>query len=148
MVAGSVGVLFAIGFSIIDLPLAIMFGLFVGLLNMIPYLQLIALVPAFFLAMVLSVETGQSLLVTCGLTALVFAVVQAIQDGFLVPKIMGKIMGMTPAILLLSLSVWGKLLGLLGLLIALPMTVLAHAYYKRYVIGVPSEPPPDQKENA
>lgn len=148
IIAGSVGILFAIGFSLIDLPLAIIFGLFVGLLNMIPYLQLIALVPAFFLALVLSVETGDSLLVTCGLTALVFAVVQTIQDGILVPKIMGRIMGMTPAVLLLSLSVWGKLLGLLGLLIALPMTVLGYAYYRRFVIGVADSPPVEESESA
>ena len=67
----------------------------------------------------------------CGLTILVFAVVQAIQDSFLVPRIMGRVTGLSPAVILLSLSVWGKLLGLLGLLIALPMTCLLIAYYRR-----------------
>ena len=51
----------------------------------------------------------------------------------LVPKIMGKAMGLNPAILLLSLSVWGSLLGFLGLIIALPLTTLLIAYYQRYV---------------
>lgn len=138
IIAGCVGVLFAIGFSLVGLPMAIVFGLFVGLLNMVPYLQLIAIIPAFFLCLVHSVETGASLPAVCGYTALVFLVVQAIQDGLLVPRIMGRIMGLTPAVLLLSLSVWGKLLGLLGLLIALPMTVLVYAYYRRFVIGAES----------
>jgi predicted PurR-regulated permease PerM len=48
---------------------------------------------------------------------------------------MGKIMNLSPAIILLSLSVWGYLFGIIGLIIALPMTTLAVAYYKRYIIG-------------
>ena len=42
-------------------------------------------------------------------------------------------MGLNPAILLLSLSVWGALLGFIGLIIALPLTTLLIAYYQRYV---------------
>ena len=49
------------------------------------------------------------------------------------PKVMGKAMGLNPAILLLSLSVWGALLGFLGLIIALPLTTLIIAYWQRYV---------------
>ena len=46
---------------------------------------------------------------------------------------MGKAMGLNPAILLLSLSVWGALLGFIGLIIALPLTTLIIAYWQRYV---------------
>ena len=42
-------------------------------------------------------------------------------------------MNLNPAILLLSLSVWGALLGFIGLIIALPLTTLIIAYWKRYV---------------
>ena len=59
---------------------------------------------------------------------------QCIQDLFLTPKIMGKAMGLNPALILLSLSVWGSLLGFIGLIIALPLTTLLLAYYDRYVI--------------
>ncbi|MDE7408357.1 MAG: AI-2E family transporter, partial [Muribaculaceae bacterium] len=65
----------------------------------------------------------------------VYIVVQAIQDLVLTPKIMGKAMGLNPAIILLSLSVWGSLLGLLGMILALPMTTLLLSYYERYVIN-------------
>ena len=68
------------------------------------------------------------------LTGLVFAVVQIIQDAVLVPKIMGRVTGLSPAMILLSLSVWGKLLGVFGLLIALPMTCLLLAYYRRFLV--------------
>ena len=46
---------------------------------------------------------------------------------------MGKAMGLNPAILLLSLSVWGALLGFIGLIVALPLTTLLIAYYQRYI---------------
>lgn len=132
-VASIVGILFAIGFWLIDLPMAISLGLFIGLLNMVPYLQIVGLIPAFLLALVHAVETGSSFWVTLGLTGLVFVVVQIIQDTVLVPKIMGRVTGLSPAMILLSLSIWGKLLGFFGLLIALPMTCLLLAYYRRFL---------------
>jgi predicted PurR-regulated permease PerM len=132
-VAAICGVLFALGFFLIGLPMGILLGLFVGLLNMVPYLQTIGLIPAVLLALVHAVETAVNPWLVLGLTGLVFAVVQAIQDGFLVPKIMGKVTGLNPAMILLSLSVWGKLLGLLGLIIALPMTYLILVYYRRFL---------------
>lgn len=127
------GILFAIGFTLIGLPLGILLGLFIGLLNMVPYLQLIGLIPAILLALFHSLETGISIWVVLGLTGVVFAVVQVIQDGILTPKIMGKVTGMNPAMIMLSLSIWGKLLGFLGLIIALPMTCLLLAYYRRFL---------------
>ena len=133
LVALVVGVLFSIGFSMIGLPLAILLGMFIGLLNMVPYLQTIGFIPAFFLAGVHALETGIGFWTVLGLVVLIFCVVQAFQDAVLVPRIMGKVMGLSPAMILLSLSVWGKLLGLLGLLIALPVTCLLLAYYKRYL---------------
>jgi len=137
LVASIVGVLLAIGFWLIELPMGILLGLFIGLLNMVPYLQIIGLIPAFLLALVHGLETGGSIWLAMGLTGLVFVVVQAIQDGILVPKIMGRITSLSPAIILLSLSIWGKLLGILGLIIALPMTCLLLAYYRRFLTATP-----------
>ena len=132
-VASIVGILFAVGFWLIDLPMGILLGLLIGILNMVPYLQIIGLIPAFLLALVHAVETGSSFWVALGLTGSVFVVVQTIQDTVLVPKIMGRVTGFSPAIILLSLSIWGKLLGFFGLLIALPMTCLLLAYYRRFL---------------
>jgi len=132
-VASIVGVLFAIGFALIRLPMGIVLGLFVGLLNMVPYLQIIGFFPAVLLAFLHAVVTGGSVWVSMGLTLLVFAVVQTIQDTILVPRIMGKVTGLSPAMILLSLSIWGTLFGFFGLLIALPMTCLLLAYYQRFL---------------
>jgi predicted PurR-regulated permease PerM len=130
LIALTVGVLFAIGFRIIDLPMAIGLGLFIGLLNMIPYLQIVGIIPAAFLAVVSALQQGNSIPLALVATLSVFAVVQMIQDGFLVPKIMGNITGLSPVMVLLSISVWGELLGFLGLVIAIPFTCLFLAYYQ------------------
>lgn len=137
LVALCVGILFSIGFLIIGFPLAIGLGLFIGLLNMVPYLQIVGFIPTLLLAIVKSAETGQNFWVVLALALVVFAVVQTLQDTILVPKIMGNVTGLNSAIILLSLSVWGSLLGVLGMVIALPMTSLLLNYYQRYVLRPP-----------
>ena len=139
LVAFLVGVLFSIGFLIIDFPMAIGLGLFIGLLNMVPYAQTLGFIPAIILALLKSNDTGQNFWFILLMAVVVFCVVQAIQDLFLVPKIMGKAMGLKPAIILLALSVWGSLLGIIGFIIALPMTTLGWAYYQRFVLKEPVE---------
>lgn len=133
VVAFCVGILFSIGFLIIDFPLAIGLGLFIGLLNMVPYLQIIGFVPTILLALLKAADTGDNFWWILGSALLVFCIVQLIQDTFLVPKIMGKITGLNPAIILLSLSIWGSLMGMLGMIIALPCTTLLLSYYQKYI---------------
>lgn len=134
-VALCVGILFSIGFLIIDFPMAIGFGLFIGVLNLVPYLQVIAVLPTILLAMLKAADTGGNFWLILLAAMIVFAVVQTIQDGFIVPRVMGKITGLNPAIILLSLSIWGSLLGMLGMIIALPLTTLMLSYYQRFIIN-------------
>lgn len=135
LVALCVGILFSIGFLIIDFPLAIGLGLFIGALNMVPYLQIIGFVPTIMLAILKTADTGDNFWIIIASATAVFIVVQIIQDGYLVPRIMGKITGLNPAIILLSLSIWGSLMGMLGMIIALPLTTLMLSYYQRYIIN-------------
>ena len=134
-VASIVGVLFAVGFEIIGLPLGILIGLFIGVLNMVPYLQTIGIIPCVILGVLQAAETGRSIWLIFALIGIVFVVVQLIQDMFLTPKIMGDVTGLHPAIILLALSIWGSLLGIVGMIIALPLTTLMISYYKRFIIG-------------
>lgn len=120
VIASIVGVLFAIGFLIIGLPMGVVLGLFIGLLNMVPYLQLISLPVTAVLCIVCTASTGVDFWVIFWESMAVYIVVQCIQDLFLTPRIMGKAMGLNPAIILLSLSIWGSLLGFMGLIVALP----------------------------
>lgn len=153
LIAFCVGILFAVGFKIISFPMGITLGLFMGFLNLVPYLQTIGIIPMIILALLKAMETGQNFWVILGLAILVLVVVQVVQDLFLTPKIMGRAMGLNPAIILLSLSIWGTLLGFIGLIVALPLTTLCLSYYKRFILMeknelpiVPLEEKPEKKE--
>lgn len=135
LVALIVGVLSSIGFYIIDYPLAIGLGLFIGILTMIPYMKVIALFPALILGLLKAANTGQNAWIILASAIIVFAIIQIIEDTIIVPKIMGRITGLNPAIILLSLSIWGSLLGILGMIIALPTTTLILSYYQRFIIN-------------
>jgi len=132
-VAFCMGVMFCVGFTIMDFPMAISLGIIIGILDLVPYLHTFALIPTAFLAMLKAADTGQSFWLIFGMAVGLFIVVQVISDMVVTPKIMGKAMGLNPAILLLSLSVWGALLGFIGLIVALPLTTLIIAYWKRYI---------------
>ncbi len=140
VIAAIVGVMFATGFSLIGLRMGIVLGLFVGLLNMVPYLQTIGAIPAAMLAVLHAVETHSSVVWSLLLVAIVFAVVQTVQDAILTPRIMGKATGLRPAVILLGVFVWGKLLGFLGVVTAIPLTCLGLAYYKRIVLKMKNAP--------
>ncbi|MBO5817183.1 MAG: AI-2E family transporter [Paludibacteraceae bacterium] len=144
LVASIVGVLFAIGFQIIGLPMGIGIGLMIGVLNLVPYMQALGIPPCILLALIQSSETGRPIWLTLLCLAAVFIIVQLIQDLILVPKIMGNVTGMGPAWILLSLSIWGSLLGVVGMIIALPLTSLLVSYYKRFVLNIIEDTPPEK----
>ena len=139
LIALCVGILFALGFQIIGLPMGIAMGLIVGVLNLIPYMQALGIPPCIFLGLIQSFETGRPIWVVMLSIAVVFIIVQSIQDLLLTPKIMGNVTGMGPAAILLCLSIWGALLGVVGMIIALPLTTLLVSYYKRFVLHLPEE---------
>lgn len=132
-VAACMGVMFCVGFSLLDFPMAIGLGILIGIMDLVPYLHTFALIPTAFLAMLKAADTGQNFWVIFVLAVGLFAVVQIITDMIVTPKIMGKAMGLNPAVLLLSLSVWGTILGFIGLIVALPLTTIIIAYWQRYV---------------
>ncbi len=146
-VALCVGVLFAIGFAIIGMPMGIAMGLIIGVLNLVPYMQALGIPPCILLCLVQSAQTGQPVWLTLLLAAIVFIVVQTTQDMFLTPKIMGKVTGLGPAAILLSLSIWGALMGVIGMIIALPFTSLIVSCYRHYVLHEPFASQKTREEN-
>lgn len=139
LVAACCGILFAVGFKIVGVRMAVLVGLSIGMLNMVPYLQTVGLVPAILLALLKAFESSSSPLVPIVGVLLVFVVVQLIQDALLVPKIMGQATGLKPWVIMLSIFVWGKLLGFLGLVLAIPLSCLGLAYYRRFILEAPDE---------
>jgi predicted PurR-regulated permease PerM len=114
------GVLFAIGFTVIGLKFGLVIGLALGVMNIVPYLGtilgfIITIPLAFF-----QPEGGWQLV---GLLILVNAVVQAVEGWFLTPKIMGKQTGLHPAVIIFAVFFWGTAFGgVLGMLLAVPLT--------------------------
>lgn len=134
LVAFCVGVLCAIGFFITGFPMPLMLGLLIGVLNLIPYMQMLAFIPMTLLAALNAAETGSNFWIIMATGVAVVCVAQIIEDFLLVPKIMGKVTGMNPVIILLSLSVWGSLMGISGMIIALPLTTILLSYYERFIL--------------
>lgn len=132
--------MFSIGFYMIDFPIPIGLGCLIGVISFVPYLQVIGFLPAALLALLKSAETGDNFMFQLFLVLVVYIVVQILQDTIFTPHIMGRIMGLPPAMILLTLSVWGSIFGIIGLILALPITTLCIAYYRRYVIGDDPDP--------
>lgn len=147
LISCCVAVVYCTGFWLAGLPLAVLLGLGTAVLFMIPYCQYISLIPVTLLCLVSSAGGGSDFWTMWWECIATFAAVQVIGDLVLTPRIMGKAMGLNPAIILLSLSVWGSLLGFIGLIIALPLTTLLLSYYEQYVIlRNNSEPPAERKK--
>lgn len=134
LIAISVGILLSIGFNIIGLPLATAMGIFIGILNFIPYMQALGIIPLGLTSLLMAAQTGENAFVCMLLAYGVLMIVQIIQDMIIVPHIMGQTMGMRPSLILLVLSIWGYLLGFFGMLIALPITMFIYSLYMRYVL--------------
>ncbi len=134
LIALIVGIMMTIGFSIIGLPLAVAMGIMMGLLNLIPYLQLIGIPPVLLLALLKSLDYGTPFWKEALLVVIVLSVIQVIQETILNPRILGKAYSLNPALILLSLSIWGSLLGVIGMMLALPFTTLIYSYYKNFII--------------
>lgn len=139
LVALSNCVMFTLGFWVIGLPMPLGMGLFVGLISFIPYVQVVGFAPAAVLALMEMSDTGRSFWGLMALVLLVYIVVQVLQDTVFTPRIMGKIMGLSSAMVLLSLSIWSYMAGIIGLIIALPLTTIIFAYYKRYILKEPDD---------
>ena len=136
LIAAINGLLFAIGFQIIGLPMGIGLGIMIGILNLVPYMQILGALPAVLLGLIQAAETGRPFWVILLCIAAVFVIVQIVENMALTPTIMGEVTGMGPAWILLSLSIWGSLLGFVGMIIALPLTTLLISYYKRFVLNI------------
>ncbi|MDE6484578.1 MAG: AI-2E family transporter [Duncaniella sp.] len=133
LIALCAAVFYSIGFSIVGIPMAIVLGVTVGILYMIPYFQYVTLIPVAIVCFISTLDGG-NFWILMGQCILVYVISQSICDYILTPHIMGSALGLHPAIILLALSVWGTLLGIIGMIIALPLTALLIAYYKEFVI--------------
>lgn len=141
-----VGVCYGVGFSIVGIPMAVVIGLMNIVLFMIPYMVYLSLIPVTIMCMFKAMETGADFWVVWAECIAVYAFVETFSDLVLTPRIMGKALGLDPAIILLSLSIWGTLLGILGMLIALPVTTILMKWGRSWLTlwrdNIDAGPPP------
>ena len=142
LIACIVAVIYCVGFSLCKLPLSIVLGLGTSVLFMIPYCQYLSIIPVTLLCLVGAADGKVDFWAQWWECMAVFLTVQVVADLILTPRIMGKAMGLNPAIILLSLSIWGSLFGLIGMIIALPLTTLLLSYYEQYIIMRNNDEPP------
>jgi predicted PurR-regulated permease PerM len=133
-------VIYIVGFSIVGLPLAFVLGLLAGFLSLIPYFALLSVPPVMLSAGLLALDQHGSFWPPMIGALVVYVVAQGIEGLVLTPRIQGQNTGLRPEYILLSLSVWGSLLGVVGMIIALPLTTVLISYYKRVVLGEPEAP--------
>jgi predicted PurR-regulated permease PerM len=132
------GAAVGLGLVVIGLDFGLLIGLLLGFLGLIPYLGMfMCWVPALVIALV---QTGGTwiptdewwifpLVVTC-----IFAVVQKVDSLFITPKVVSNSVGLHPLTVIVSLFAWSLLMGgLLGALLAVPMTATLKVILKRYV---------------
>lgn len=133
LVAFIVGGLYAISFGVIGFPMGIAFGMFIGILNMVPYLQAASMPIAAFLGIIYSLDTGMPYWQVLLVIAAIYLIIQIVEDMLIIPRIVGTEMNLPPVLILLSISVWGKLLGFIGLVCAIPFTCIVIAIFQQYV---------------
>ena len=152
-VAFAVAVMFMIGFSIIGLAYAITLGIAAGFLNLIPYLgSFLAMIPAVFLGIV----GGPVLLIQ---VLIVFVIEQTIEGRLISPLVLGNELSIHPVTILLVLLTSGKLFGLVGVILGIPVyaaakVVITHVFewYTRVSSlyeeeePIPEAPPEDTPE--
>lgn len=127
------GVLYALGLSLLGLKFGLLIGFLAGLASIVPFLGfivgiIIALIVAFF-------QMG-TLLALLGVI-IVFSIGQAVESVFLQPKLLGNKIGLHPVAVIFAVLVGGHLFGFIGVLLALPVAAVimvllreAHDRYK------------------
>ena len=127
VIAAIMGVMFAAGFSLVGLELAIPIGLILGLLNVVPFLGtvigLVIVLPLSYF----QPDGGIGVLVV---TLVVFAVVQLIESWVLTPRIMANRSGLPPVLVVISVFFWGIAFGgVAGMILAVPLTAFIVAIW-------------------
>ncbi|MBS4032494.1 MAG: AI-2E family transporter [Clostridiales bacterium] len=128
---GIVGVLTGLILSIVGMPFALMLGILAGLLNIIVYVgPYLAGIPAVILA--LAPDTPNPLIII-----VLYVLIQALDGFLLVPLLLGKAVDLRPFTVIVSLLVGGKLLGFIGIILAIPVAatlkvIIYHYYLKEH----------------
>lgn len=116
----ALGVIYTTGLWMIGLDLALLIGMFAGMLSFVPYLGLIVGILIAGVAAVLQFKGFGPI----PLVVLVFVVGQLIEGMFLTPKLVGERVGLHPVAVIFAVMAGGQLYGFFGILLALPVAAV------------------------
>ncbi|MEK7061994.1 MAG: AI-2E family transporter [Patescibacteria group bacterium] len=117
-----VGIIDYLGLVIIGIPYALTLGVWAGITEIIPYIgPILGAIPAIIIALTISPIQGLLVLIF-------FVIVQQVESNFLVPKVMQKAVGLSPVIIILALLIGGKLAGILGVVLAVPVAAVVGVF--------------------
>lgn len=113
-----IGLLTYIGLIILNIPYALPLALIAGILEVIPVIgPIISAVPAIFITLTISP------VLAVGVAAMYF-VIQQLENHLIVPQVMKRAVGLNPLVVILAIAIGGRLLGIAGALLAVPLTVV------------------------
>ncbi len=121
LIALVMGILYALGFAILRVPLALTIGILSGLLNFVPYLGTLT---GLALSLSFTALDGAGIARILGVVV-VFIVVQSVEGYYLTPKLLGSRLDLHPLWVLVGLMIGGSLFGLLGIILAVPVIAVA-----------------------
>ena len=125
---------FILSFYLLGLPGALILGVISGLLCFIPYLQYFMLIPIALFCVILNMEGELGYFVYLGIAIGIFVIGTIVEELVLIPKIFKQENSLNPAVLMFSLAVFGETMGLFGVMLAVPFTILAKSYLKRLLL--------------
>ncbi len=120
-----------IGFAILGIPYAALFGLLIGLATAIPMAGLVFLVPAILLTLI---EGGDNIALRAGMAIIVYGIVQTLEATVFTPTIMGKEVELHPVLLIVALLLCGSLLGVFGLILAVPIAATVRIFAREFFL--------------
>lgn len=136
-----IGVASYIGLTALGVPYALPLAIFAGIMEIVPVIgPIISAVPAIMIAFLISP-------LTAGLVALMYFFIQQLENHLIVPQVMKKAVGLNPLVVILAVAIGGRLLGVSGALLAVPITVVAQIITEDLINGDEIEKAEDEIVN-
>jgi predicted PurR-regulated permease PerM len=126
IVSSILTIIYIIGLSIFNIPIALLIAIIAGIANIVPYFGfIIGITPAILLA-ILEYHDLEHIIGVIG----TFAIAQLLEATIITPKIMREKIGIHPVTVILAILIWGNLFGFWGILIAVPLTSILNIFFK------------------
>jgi predicted PurR-regulated permease PerM len=107
-----------LGLSILSVPYALPLAILAGIMEVVPVIgPIVSAIPAILIAYLISPFLAL-------MVALIYFVIQQLENHLIVPQVMNKAVGLNPLVVILAIAIGGRLLGISGALLAVPITVV------------------------